>query len=81
MDVIPRPELGCLALLVFVILGDLACKSRFLSTEFLNVPILQSHYCAKCLGICTKFGLMNVKQDKLTLISCFCHNLTIFKYF
>ena len=32
-------------------------------TEFLKVAIIQLHDCAKCLGICGKFG--NAKQEKL----------------
>ena len=40
-------------------------------TEFLIAAIMQSQNCAKYLRMCTIFGLMNAKQEKLALISVF----------
>ena len=46
--------------------------------EFLKVAIIKLHDCAKFLRIWAKYLLINTKQEKLTLISCF---VTIWKFF
>ena len=61
-------------LLSQLISNGVVCRTA--PAELLKAAIMQSCDCAKYLRICSNVWLMNMKQKKLTTISCICHNLT-----
>ena len=59
---------GCVRQIFMILLGK--------KTEFLKGADVQTHICANFSRICLKVGLLNAKQEKQVIFSCFRHNLT-----